>query len=293
MKRRIIVSALCVLIGLWGCIAFGAEINVPADYPTIQAGIEAAENGDTVLVADDIYTGTGNKNIELKGKTITVKSLNGPENCVIDCENSGRGFYIHQGEGRNTVVSGFTIMNGNVSDYGGAIFCYFYSNSASSTPTIDNCIIKNNIAGSHGGGIACLYTGVTVTNCQIINNTSTWGGGISSLFPRFERDNLVVINCIIIGNTASDEGGGISFYKLPFTGAYFEVTNSTITGNAADDGGGIYLGECTEEIVTNTILWGNTLGNIVVSNCSPIVTYSDVAGRIYGRREILKSCRYL
>ena len=93
MKRRIFVSALCVLIGLWGCIAFGAEINVPADYPTIQAGIEAAENGDIVLVADGIYTGTGNKNIELQGKTITVKSLNGPENCVIDCENSGRGFY--------------------------------------------------------------------------------------------------------------------------------------------------------------------------------------------------------
>lgn len=141
MKRRIFVSALCVLIGLWGCIAFGAEINVPADYPTIQAGIEAAENGDIVLVADGIYTGTGNKNIELQGKTITVKSLNGPENCVIDCENSGRGFYIHQREGRDTVVSGFTIKNGNAGDYGGAIYCT-YGGNFSSTPTIENCILK-------------------------------------------------------------------------------------------------------------------------------------------------------
>lgn len=285
MKRRIIVSALCVLIGLWGCIAFGAEINVPADYPTIQAGIEAAENGDIVLVADGIYTGPGNKNIELQGKAITVKSLNGPENCVIDCENSGRGFYIHQGEGSDTVVSGFTIKNGNISDYGGAIYCTYASTTVSSTLTIDNCIIKNN-TGVFGGGIGCVYSGVTITNCQIINNTSSYGGGIYSLFPWRATDNLVVVNCIISGNNANNEGGGIIYVGFS-TDAYFELTNSSIVGNTAPNGGGIYLAECRDTNITNTILWENTPGNILVSsNCSPNITYSDVQGGYTGTGNI-------
>jgi len=285
MKRRIFVSAPCVLIGLWGCIAFGAEINVPADYPTIQAGIEAAENGNIVLVADGIYTGTGNKNIELQGKTITVKSLNGPENCVIDCENSGRGFYIHQGEGRDTVVSGFTIKNGNAGDYGGAIYCTYASSTVSSTLTIDNCIIKNN-TGLYGGGIGCVYSGATITNCQIINNTSSSGGGILSLYPSRATDNLVVVNCIISGNNANNEGGGI-FYVGFSAGAYFALTNSSIVGNTAPNGGGIYLADCADTNITNTILWENTPVNILVSsNCSPNITYSDVQGGYTGTGNI-------
>ena len=249
-------------------------------FQTIQRGIDEAENGDTVLVADGTYTGPGNKNIELQGKTITVKSLNGPENCVIDCENSDRGFYIHQGEGRDTVVSGFTIKNGNVSDHGGAIYCTYASSTVSSTATIDNCIIKNNIA-SFGGGISCVYAGATVTNCQIINNTSNYGGGIYSLFPWRATDNLIIINCTIAGNTANyngnGQGGGILFIQ-PFGGAYLTVTNSTIAGNMADDGGGIFLSTCADEIIINTILWENTPDNISVNNCSPVVTYTAGSG---------------
>ena len=215
----------------------------------------------------------------MQGKAIIVKSLSGPENCVIDCENSGRGFYIHEGEGRDTVISGFTIKNGNAGAnyYGGAIYCKNLSDSVSSTPTIENCIIKNNTA-DDGGGIACLYTGATVTNCQIINNHSTYGGGIFSLWPRLERDDLFVVNSIISGNHASDEGGGVWFYKLPFGGAHLEVTNATIANNVANDGGGVYLGECTQEIITNSVMWGNTTNNMAVYNCNPIITHSAGTG---------------
>jgi len=53
--------------------------------------VNAANTGDTVWVADGTYTKEGNKNLTWSGKHITVRSLNGPSNCIIDCQNAGRG----------------------------------------------------------------------------------------------------------------------------------------------------------------------------------------------------------
>jgi len=92
--------------------AHAATIRVPGNHATIQAAIDAAVNGDTVLVADGTYKGLGNKNLDLKGKAITVKSENGAGVTIIDCEGSGRGFYLHSGETVKSVVSGFTVTNG-------------------------------------------------------------------------------------------------------------------------------------------------------------------------------------
>ena len=91
---------------------FANVLLVPNPYPTIQSAINAAVDGDTVIVAPGTYTGLGNRNIDFLGKAITVRSENGPENCIIDCQNSGRGFYFHTSEGPNSVLDGLTITNG-------------------------------------------------------------------------------------------------------------------------------------------------------------------------------------
>jgi hypothetical protein len=87
-------------------------IRVPADYPNIQEAIDAAADGDEVLVADGAYTGYGNEQLLVYGKAITVRSENGPEHCIIDGEGVAlAGFYLTYGEGPDTVIDGFTLTD--------------------------------------------------------------------------------------------------------------------------------------------------------------------------------------
>jgi len=114
-----------------------ATIHVPADQPTIQAGINAAIPGDTVLVAPGTYTGADNKELDLKGKAIVLRSESGAVTTSIDCELNGRGFYFQANEGPASIVDGFTIRNGQVSGvfpdgWGAGILCL------GSSPTIRN-----------------------------------------------------------------------------------------------------------------------------------------------------------
>jgi hypothetical protein len=83
--------------------ASAAVIRVPEDQPTIQAGINAAGTGDTVLVADGVYMGEGNRDLDFGGREIVVMSENGPENCIINCQSEGRGIYFHSGETSHAV----------------------------------------------------------------------------------------------------------------------------------------------------------------------------------------------
>jgi len=82
--------------------ASAAILHVPSQYPTIQAGIGGAVHGDTVLVANGIYTGPGNRDIDFVGKAILVTSRDGPDVTIIDCQGDSldphRGFYFHHGE---------------------------------------------------------------------------------------------------------------------------------------------------------------------------------------------------
>ena len=189
---------------------YAAVVGVPADQPTIQAGIDVAENGDTVVVADGIYRGEGNVNIDFKGKQITVKSLNGAKATIIDCGRKAetRGFTFQNEETHDSVLEGFTIKNG-VHKIGGGISCNM------SSPTIRDCIITHNRATSvsnsdGGGGIYSLYSAPLISGCTITHNiaVSRDGGGIY-----FSQRKLIVdgvstilpppnlINCDISNNT--------------------------------------------------------------------------------------------
>ncbi|MEW6104474.1 MAG: hypothetical protein AB1630_11795, partial [bacterium] len=137
MKRQIF-GCLMALGMIWGTRASATDLYVPSQYGTIAAAIDAATTGDTVWVADGTYTGTGNKNLTWSGKDITVRSENGPEKCIIDCEYSGRGFIFNNpGQNTTSIIKGFTIKNGRGGN-GAGIYC------SNSSLTITNCIITEN-----------------------------------------------------------------------------------------------------------------------------------------------------
>ncbi|MEW6607183.1 MAG: choice-of-anchor Q domain-containing protein [bacterium] len=141
--------------------AKAADLYVPGSYTTIQSAINAAVNGDRVLVDDGTYT----ENINFLGKGITVESINGTTSTIIDGNTSGSVVTFKSSEGTKLVLSGFTIQNGRA-DYGGGIFCYYYS-----SPTITNCTISGNSADCSGGGICCYSVSPTVVNSILWGDT--------------------------------------------------------------------------------------------------------------------------
>ena len=149
-----------------------ATIHVPADHPTIQAGIDAAVDGDLVLVAPGTYAET----IDFLGKGITLRSEAGADLTVVDGNYTGSVVTFDSGETEWTIIEGFTIQNGNA-EIGGGLFC----NSAS--PTIVDCTISDNFADFDGGAIYCRDASPVITNCTVTRNSAEsifpgYGGGI-------------------------------------------------------------------------------------------------------------------
>ena len=96
-------------------LAFSATIIVPDDYPTIQGAIDAASNGDTVLVAPGTYM----ERINFNGKAITLRSEYGPERTMIDADYLGITVIFSNGEGPDSLLEGFTITRGSDLNAGG------------------------------------------------------------------------------------------------------------------------------------------------------------------------------
>lgn len=229
-------------------------IRVPEDQPTIQAGIDAAMDMDTVLVADGTYTGDGNRDIDFLGKAIVVMSQNGTENCHIDCEGDSldphRGFSFRSAEDTTSVLQGFTIQNGYVTGNvdegaGGAIYC------DASSPQIRGNRIMNNFAAGEGGGIHCgnQAAPIILGNQIVDNRTNGFGGGIqcNNASPTI-RENTIE------GNIATSSGGGINCWMNSVP----RIVGNMITDNQTTDGlgGGISSGSSSPSIESN-IITGN------------------------------------
>jgi len=191
MRLRILLS-LAVLVTL-STTASAAIINVPSrTYPTIQSGINAAFDGDEVVVAQGTYSGPDNTDLDFGGKAITVRSRIDPNNpdpsiiaaTIIDCQgdryNPTRAFYFHNGEDANSKVLGFTIINGYARGDAGT-----QGSGHSTIPIVPEDYNTPPIAGfggnangdGYGGAILCEGSSPTIGFCVISDCTVTGAQG--------------------------------------------------------------------------------------------------------------------
>lgn len=254
-------------------------LHVPGNYETIQNAINVAINDDVIQVADGTYV----ENLDFRGKSITVKSDNGPLFTFIDGGLNGPVVSFQAAfSSSNTpraMLEGFTLTNG-LAEYGGGI----YSNNIHST--INNCRIIQNSSTIDGGGIykeseSC--GGITVSNSIISGNSAGGsGGGVCSAANEGLITGFNIINSNITGNIALEgNGGGLYFGK----NANGNLINCTISGNHAQiSGGGFKADTWASVYVKNSILWGNATDGLssgyeYTGGISGGITFSDIKGK--------------
>jgi len=274
IKSATVIGIVALLSAGYSAASAATTILVPAEQATIQAGIDAAINYDTVLVSDGIYTGDGNRDIDFGGKAVVLISENGPEVTIIDSEgdslNPHRGFNFHNSEDFTTVVQGFTIKGGfyYIDDitmtYGGGMLC------ESSSPTVANCIIRENFAMSGGGG-SCQLSSPRFINCTFAANHAKWrGGGLHC-----SESSPVLTNCTFYADSSGHGGGGI--YLLDSSSP--TITGCTFTENncySGGSGGAIYSwGYCSPTVenclFSKNVSWSSN-AMICCSSSSPSLT---------------------
>lgn len=278
----------------------GDGISWATAKQTIQAAVDRAIVGDTVLVNDGVYS-TGGKitpgstasttSRVVVVKAITVRSVNGSQKTVIQgwgpngqCGTGAvRGVYLATG----ATLVGFTITNGFTQSYGDGDYLLwnyldlsgggvFLTNGA----VVSNCALIGN-SGCYGGG-AYLHYGGTLQNCTLSGNISSYGDGGGAYCYR----GGILQNCVLNGNNGATYGGGAYCYyggtlvncTLSSNGALYygggvycnrrgTLQNCVLNGNNASYGGGVFC------------YYGGTVINCTISGNR--ASYGD-SGGVYG-----------
>lgn len=223
-------------------------LHVPGDYAKIQDAIDAAANGDTVLVA----AGTYMECIDFEGKAIVVISEDGPGSTTIDGHHLKCVVTFKNNEGPDSRLEGFTVYNGaghshaGSAAWGAGIYCYLAS------PTIHGNIIYDNFCSGYGGGICLRESDAVISENEITENYTK--------------------------HTSVTDPRGSGIYSLNGSPT---ITGNTITHNELNNqdticsahGAGIYCGGSGSPIID---------GNIISHNTNICGSWADIVSRAYG-----------
>ena len=266
MKNLILMFVLLLILNLSATI-----IYIPADQPTIQDGIIASVDTDTVLVQPGIYV----ENINFNGKAITVASLfltsqdtTYISQTIIDGNENGSVVRFESGEDNNSFLLGFTItsgyVQGNYPNNGGGIYC------ECSSPVLKNLMISENTAYTYGGGVYCGASSNPEMENIIISMNVAYGGGGGLYCEESSNPNLE--NITIKMNGSEDGTGGLAAIDSSPS-----LTDVIISENYSyDNVAGIFLFNSNSSL-TNVHIegnWGIHWGGsgICMNNSSPILT---------------------
>jgi hypothetical protein len=248
--------------------------------PSIQAAIDSASDGDKVVVGPGTYRGAGNRDMDFRGKAITVRGDQGAASTRLEVggssEDPHRAFRFSHGESHSSVVDGFTVTGGYgpmdvISNdgksrwyVGGAIYCI------TSSPTILNCEFRNNYA-DYGSAIQLWdQSNAEIDNCQFFDNHKERDGCV---VYAYNRCHASVSNCIFARNQSCalkvdmfsevTAYGCLAYANSNAKAAVYvgnsslSLINCTISDNQCSSGA-LSTWFSREAIVRNCILWNNT-----------------------------------
>ena len=258
----------------------------------IQAAIDVSSDGDQIMIGAGTYQGSGDLDMDFGGRAITLCSVDGPTNTVIDCGNAGPGFCFHSGETTQSVLCGLTILNAS-----GGVVCV-----SNSSPQIENCLFLNNgltvamtvtsydthgnetflqesycSSGTGGGAVYCEASSPQILGCTFVNNFS--GGGSGGALCIVSNSAPTIDGCTILGNcsgssystlftrVSSYDGNGRLVFQSESRESHLDgfgggiycdssdltIRHSTIVSNTAGfDGGGIYARGGSVQLIDST-----------------------------------------
>ncbi|HTF88744.1 MAG TPA: right-handed parallel beta-helix repeat-containing protein, partial [Planctomycetota bacterium] len=268
----------------------GGNGSIGAPFQALAPPFSVAISGDTVLVANGLYQGSANRDLDFGGRNMVVKSTGGSASCIIDLQSVGRAFLVSGGTTQAARIEGFTIKNGKVlypTMFGAGVYV------DSSKATIRECVFQNN-DGQVGGGLAMLSSSGSIEACSFLDNKSSTGAGAfvsQGLDVRFQ-------GCIFQGNTGPGaQGGGVYLSQSAVKvercaflsntahsgGAVYtfqgdvNLDQCLLAGNSADQGGGVSTSNSTWHM-TNCTIVGNTatLDSAAVNHVQTAVSWPRV-----------------
>lgn len=237
-----------VLLGVAGmCLSASSALaqvyNVPGDFATIQAAINAAQTGATIIVAPGTYNGA----LNFENRDITLRSSGGPGVTTLNGGPSQHTIRIDDRNSRALVVEGFTITNGGVAVVG-----------ANCSPTIRNCVITGNSTADQA--IYIEQSSPLFENCTIANNAASSGAG--ARIVGFPRPDALFVNCTFSNNFAifpGDPRGGAIY--LESGRATFE--GCTFSDNTADAAGGaIHIRSDESRLIVRNSFFTNNMAQV-------------------------------
>ncbi|MDP2896180.1 MAG: choice-of-anchor Q domain-containing protein [bacterium] len=231
--------------------ASGDGMSWDSAFKTIQEGIDAASDGETVIIAERIYV----ERVRFYGKDVVLRSTNPSDpatvaHTIIDGNQWGSAVTFSGTETEACVLSGFTIRNGNGES--GAGICGG-TPQKKTRATIKNNVITGNVATKYGGGLYCCDG--TIDNNSISGNSALSGAGL------YDCGGVVRGNLILGNTTAAPRGYGGGLSRCDGT-----VENNTVCSNTGTEGSGLYMCRGT---ILNCIVWGNTGGKQLLDCAEP------------------------
>lgn len=190
------------------------------DFDNLQDGIDAVSDGGTVYVFPsypDAYRGPRNRGLDFGGKNVTLWSIGGSDETLVDCEGLDRAVLLSAANDSSTLIAGFTFMNGAATDGGGAIRC------EGDPPVLSDCIFRGNSAPL--GGALWFASGTTrIVRCGFFDNSAPDGAA------------LYASSAVFSLRSSSFHGNTSAGATVAVVGSDVAMSTCTVAGNAADTG---------------------------------------------------------